>query len=103
MGNLPESKRPVGSVINVIDILNSRQKTIKLGLATTPSRGTWGFNFSFKKKKKFSDFSWDGDGTFPEPMKSYTVKENHIGSVISEILRFKHTDSDPITFKDILN
>ena len=56
MENLPESKRPVGSVVNVIEILNSRQKTIKIGLATTPSRGTWGFNFSFKKKKNLAIF-----------------------------------------------
>ena len=34
-------------------------------------------------------------GTLPQgpgPMKSYTVKENHIGSTVSEILRYTQTD-----------
>ena len=29
--------------------------------------------------------------TFPEPYGSYNVKENHIGSVVSEILLYRHT------------
>ena len=39
---------------------------------------------------------WEGvstlppkDLTFPGPMRSYTVKENHIGSAVSEILRYR--------------
>ena len=31
-------------------------------------------------------------------MKSYTIKENHISSVVSEILRYRQTDSQPFTF-----
>ena len=31
--------------------------------------------------------------TFPGPMRSYNVQENHIGSVVSEIIRYKQTDT----------
>ena len=31
-------------------------------------------------------------------MGSDTVKENHIGSAVSEILRYRHADRDPVTF-----
>ena len=31
-------------------------------------------------------------------MRSYTVKEKHISSVVSEILRYRQTDSHPFTF-----
>ena len=31
-------------------------------------------------------------------MRSYTVNENHIGSVVSKILRYRQTDTDPETF-----
>ena len=31
--------------------------------------------------------------TFPGPMKSYPVKENPIGSAVSEILPYKHTNT----------
>ena len=30
--------------------------------------------------------------TFPRPMKSYTVKKNHIGLVVSEILCYRQTN-----------
>ena len=30
-------------------------------------------------------------------MRSYFVKENHVGSADSEILRYKHNDIDPVT------
>ena len=30
--------------------------------------------------------------------KSYIVKENHIGSVVCEILRYTKTDADPVTY-----
>ena len=37
-------------------------------------------------------------------MKSNPVKENHIGSVISEILFYKQTYKDPVTlFKEFMN
>ncbi len=31
-------------------------------------------------------------------MRSYIVKENHIGSVVSKILWYTQTDTDPVTF-----
>ena len=30
---------------------------------------------------------------FPGPIRSYTVKENHIGSVVNEILRYRQTEN----------
>ena len=31
-------------------------------------------------------------------MRSYSVKETRIGSAVSEILRYRHTDKHPVTF-----
>ena len=36
--------------------------------------------------------------TFPRPAKSFTVKENTIGSVVREILYRTKTDRHPVTF-----
>ena len=52
-----------------------------------------------KGKKKLEEghffsighFSSDSGGTLLEPMKSYTVKKNHIDSAVSEILRYRQT------------
>ena len=57
-------------------------------------------------KTKFggsSFFSWEDGGTFPKinlPMtyRSYIVKEYDIGSVVTEILLYRLTD----TYKDII-
>ena len=35
-------------------------------------------------------------------MRSYIVKENHIGSAVSEILRYRQTNTDPVTFIQFL-
>ena len=35
----------------------------------------------------------------PRIMRGYIVKENHIGSVVSEILRYTHTHTDPVTLR----
>ena len=59
-------------------------------------------NLQFKFKICFgsflskSDFSWVGNGTFPQnmfagPIRSHTVKENLISKAINEILRYRHT------------
>ena len=53
--------------------------------------------------------SWEGGvtlplnylKTFPGPMRSYTVKKNHIGSAVSEIIRYKQTDRK--TFRNLVN
>ena len=38
----------------------------------------------------------------PGSIRSYSVKENHIGSVVSKILQYTQTDRDPVTlFKDL--
>ena len=34
--------------------------------------------------------------TLSGPIRSYTVKENQIGSAVSEILRYRQTDKDPV-------
>ena len=51
------------------------------------------------------DFSWKDGGTlfkifrkFSRSMRSYTVKENHIGSVVSDILRCIQTDTQTNEF-----
>ena len=62
-----------------------------------------------KSTNNFSkgDFSWESGGTIPKnsyklgPMKSYTVKKNHIGSANIELILYTQTnmtDKLPITF-----
>ena len=61
----------------------------------------------FKKSKKLffgwgtyhrDDFSWGGEGNLPGPIKCLTVKENHISSAVSVILRYRQTDKHTVTF-----
>ena len=40
--------------------------------------------------------------TYLEPMRSYIVKENHIGSAVSEILWYRQTDILILLYKDYL-
>ena len=51
------------------------------------------FFFLFGERSFFSkgDFSQEGDGTLPQsgPMRSYIEKENHIGLVVTEIIRYR--------------
>ena len=37
----------------------------------------------------FSDFSWDGGEPLPWAHKNLSLKENHIGSAVIEILRYR--------------
>ncbi len=61
-----------------------------------------------KSENIFCDFSWEGGGTlpqnsqknFPGPMRSYSVKENPIGSAVSEILWQRQTDILLLYYKD---
>ena len=32
--------------------------------------------------------------TFPGPMRSYTVKENHVGSAVSKTFQYRQTETD---------
>ena len=55
--------------------------------------------------KKLKDRQTDKDinrQTFPRSMRSYTVKEDHIGSVVTEKIRYRQTheltDTGPATF-----
>ncbi len=41
--------------------------------------------------------------TIPGPIRSFTVKEKHIGSADSEILRYKQTDILLLSYKVILD
>ena len=57
-------------------------------------------SISEEKISIYCDFSWEGGVTIPQ--NSYKpswdpVKENSIGSAVSEILRYKHTDKHPVT------
>ena len=46
-----------------------------------------------------SNFFWEGEGTLPLPMRSFTEKEYHIGSEVSTMSATdKHTDRHPVTF-----
>ena len=50
------------------------------------------------------NFSYEGLGrlkTFLGPIRSYTVKKNHIGPAVSEILQSRETDTDLLlSYKD---
>ena len=50
----------------------------------------WGFIF-FLGRFHFLGWWYSRQKTFPGPMRSYSVKQNHIGSEVSEILRYKQT------------
>ena len=80
-------------------------------LAPTPlevSSSTWGFKRKSKETfwgvRKRAFFSWKSGGTlpqtFPKPMRSYIVKENHKNLVFSEILRYRLTEKLLLYYKD---
>ena len=64
--------------------------------------GQWAVYYTSPKNfiKNFLIFwlNFFGDfGTHPGPMRRNPVKKKHIGSVVSEIIRYTQTDTDPVT------
>ena len=58
-----------------------------------PVEASWGttgliYDLDSKSKKKFRVIFFNSYKPTPKPLKFFTVKQNHFGSVVSEIIRY---------------
>ena len=91
-----------------IQVLNIESKHILNIRGIWVRKGKWGLNLTTKfcisnfifglVIFSWGNFSWEAIGSLPQKshkpshlMRSYTVKEIHIGSVVSQIIQYTHT------------